>query len=297
MRWLIDGWYKASVSAAGRDPYVICPFPYLAPWLRYVPDDRLIYYNLDEYTLYDPSRSERIRSQEDELITRASCVLCLARYQVEALQARHPALAEKIVHFPLGAQPSYILSDTSIAPVANTVGYVGNLSDRVDWTLVAEVADRCPQATFIFVGSLDTGVQRLNWQKTRAYVFSRPNVRHVGEVAQANVGQHYWSFAASWMPYDICHPFNLASCPTKIMDGLASGRPFISTAIPEAELYPNMIHIARSADEAINLIAGILMGRTVHDTRKQLDFARQHTWLHRAAELRRLLKYRRPYQG
>src|ERR1700733_11263519 len=117
MRRLIDGWYRASISAAGRGPYVICPFPYLAPWLRNVPADRLIYYNLDEYTLYDPSRTERIRTQEDELITRAYCVLCLARYQVDALQARHPTMARKIVHFPLGVQQSNILSDVSIAPV------------------------------------------------------------------------------------------------------------------------------------------------------------------------------------
>jgi teichuronic acid biosynthesis glycosyltransferase TuaH len=295
MRRLIDRWYKASISAAGRDPYVICPFPYLAPWLRNVPADRLIYYNLDEYTLYDPSRTERIRTQEDELITRAFCVLCLARYQVDALRARHPKLTEKIIHFPLGVQQSYILSDVAVAPVANTVGYVGNLGDRVDWTLVAEVVDRCPQATFIFVGAIDTGTQQLQWQRTRTCVLSRPNVRHVGEVAQADVGQYYWSFAVSWMPYDLRHPFNLASCPTKIMDGLASGRPLISTAIPEVELYPNLIHIARSTDEAINLITGFLMGGTTYDIKKQLDFAGNQSWLHRAAELRQLLDDRHPH--
>ncbi len=286
MRKLIRSWYDAA------EPYVICPFPYLAPWLRKIPSERLIYYNLDEYTLYNPSRSKRIRAQEDELVERASVVLCLAQYQVDVLRARHCGIAEKIVHFPLGVEPSYLLPDTSVAPVPNTVGYVGNLGDRVDWAFVADIVANCANAHFIFVGPIEEDPGQLPWQKLRADVLSRPNVRHLGEVAQTDVCHYYWSFAVNWMPYDTLHPFNLASCPTKIMDGLASGRPFISTAVPEALLYPGLIHIARSPDEAKRIIDTNLLGNARHDTRKQLEFASGQTWSHRASELRRLLKDR-----
>ena len=44
------------------------------------------------------------------------------------------------------------------------------------------------------------------------------------------------------------------------MDGIASGRPFISTAIPEVELSSDYIHIARAPLEAVDLIDRSLAG-------------------------------------
>jgi glycosyltransferase involved in cell wall biosynthesis len=293
---MINDWFGASALAAGRYPFVICPYPYLAPWLRDIPNEKIVYYNLDEYTLYNPSRAKLIRVQEDNLVSRSALVLCLAQHQVAALRKRHPEKAESIVHFPLGVDEAYILPDPKLVATANIVGYIGNLTDRVDWRFVAEVAERSPQAVFVFVGELVAGEDGRDkrWRDMRAEVLSRPNVRHYGLVDQQEVAPLYWSFAVNWMPYDVPHPFNVASCPTKIMDSIAAGRPFISTAIPEVELYPDQIWIARSAREAAELISGFLGGSLAHDMVGQLAFARNNTWRHRATELRRLLAALRP---
>jgi hypothetical protein len=73
------------------------------------------------------------------------------------------------------------------------------------------------------------------------------------------------------------------------MDGLASGRPFISTAVPEATLYSDYIHIVDAASEAAGLIGEFLSGQPAHDTSRQLEFARKNTWCHRASKLRQIL--------
>ena len=39
MRQLIARWRKGAGVGAGRNPFVICPYPYLVPWLRDVPDE------------------------------------------------------------------------------------------------------------------------------------------------------------------------------------------------------------------------------------------------------------------
>jgi Glycosyl transferases group 1 len=189
-------------------------------------------------------------------------------------------------HCPLGVQESFFLPNTSNAPLPNTVGYVGNLTDRIDWQFVADVVTDCSDLKFVFVGAADNeGKRDPQWRNTRDEVLSRSNVEHIGWVKQEEVTSYYWSFAINWMPYDALHPFNVASCPTKIMDGLASGRPFVSTCIPEVELYPGRIHIARSSREGIHLIRALLAGEVPHDVQGQLQFARTHTWANRATEL------------
>ena len=86
-----------------------------------------------------------------------------------------------------------------------------------------------------------------DWQRERAAALTLENVHYIGSIPQDEVGKHYWNFAVNWMPYDTRHAFNLASCPTKIMDGLASGRPLLTTAVPECRLYPDWITIVGTA--------------------------------------------------
>ncbi len=103
----------------------------------------------------------------------------------------------------------------------------------------------------------------------------------------------YWSFAVNWIPYIVEHPFNQAACPTKIMDGIASGNPILSTDIPECCLYPDWISIFHSSEDAIALIHQQLAfsskPQAYEKSLKQLEFARQHTWQKRANTFENLL--------
>jgi glycosyltransferase involved in cell wall biosynthesis len=173
-----------------------------------------------------------------------------------------------------------------------TVGYVGNLGDRVDWQLVVAVAKSLPAVRFDFAGRTDDvgqSGQRPDWLRWRSEAFQLPNVRRHPTVPQHQVGSYYWRTALNWIPYDVGHPFNVASCPTKIMDGLASGRPVLSTAVPECLLYPDHISVFRSAGEAKRLIEQSLQTVARGDWRNrqvaQLEFVRQHLWPKRAALL------------
>lgn len=278
--------------ATGAEPIVVCPYPYLAPWVRDVPDDRLVYYNLDDYTLYDPTRAARTALLEDELIRRARLSMCLSVYQVRTLRTRHPNAAERIVHFPLGVVNDFLNPDPDGALLPNTVGYVGNLTNRVDWPLIERVATLLPEARFHIVGKLDaleTGAKVAGWQEARGRALALANVVYEGAAPQAEVREHYWRYAVNWMPYRMDHPFNIASCPTKIMDALASGRPFLATDIPEVRLYPDRIHVVRTPEEAAAGLRMLIAGAGTHDARDQIGFAAMQTWEHRAKDMLVLL--------
>jgi teichuronic acid biosynthesis glycosyltransferase TuaH len=269
--------------------WIIVPYPWFAEALRGLPYERVIYFNLDEYRLYHPARAGKIDQQEAEMVRRSSLTLCLSQQQVSTLQARHSEKAVVIRHFPLGVVDRYLNPMPQRVPTWKTVGYVGNLMDRVDWRLIAKVASALPEINFVLLGSLEVpcgGGRRSDWKRERAAALGLPNVRRVGPVSQEAVRDHYWDFDVCWIPYATDHAFNRAACPTKIMDGLASGRPVVSTDIPECRSYSNWITIVQNADEAISAVRRLL-GRPPNGekARRQVNFARDHLWSRRAETL------------
>ncbi len=295
LQQLITHWCQKLRQVSGEHPWVIASEPYFSPWVRKVPSERLIYYNFDDYVLYRPNRKDKILEQEKELIERAFITLCSSYFQTITLQERHPNRASYIHHYPHGFINTYLNSQPQNSPEAMTVGYVGNLGDRLDWQLIYQVIKACPEITFVFVGGRDDPgiIKPEDWQLDREAVLALSNVRHIGRVPSDQVAKYYWSFAVNWIPYLVNHRFNQAACPTKIMDGIASGRPVISTDIPECRLYPEWIKIFYSAEDAIAQIRKHLAlsqkPEAYENSLKQLEFARQHTWQFRAQKLENLL--------
>jgi glycosyltransferase involved in cell wall biosynthesis len=280
-----------------QSPWVIAPYPWFANALRYVPDNRLVYYNLDDYVLYQPERAASILRQESELVRRSALTLCLSLTQVDSLRKQYPNRAGSIRHFPLGVGDCCINPNPTSHPSNRIVGYIGNLIDRVDWRLVASVAHKLPDVEFHFVGGLEGfggGGVVPNWKEERARALALPNLKRIGPIPQDQVAAYYRNFALNWIPYDTRHAFNKAACPTKIMDGLASGRPLLSTDIPECRLYPGLIEIASSVDEAVASIGRMLAGTTTQSgeqsSKLQVEVVRnKHTWTKRAELLSKWL--------
>lgn len=271
--------------------WIISPYPWFVTWLR-DPDATLLYFNLDDYPQYQPGRTATILRKEEEMVRRSALTICLSQHQVETFRSRFPERDKLIRHFPLGVIEPLLNPRPDIVSEKDTVGYVGNLIDRIDWRLVREVSEALPRVEFIFVGSLEGfggGGKRPDWRTERDAALAMPNVRHIEKVAQDQVSGYYWDFSINWIPYAIDHAFNEASCPTKIMDGMASGRPMLSTAIPECRLYPEWITIVRSASDAVTKISELLASRTsehaLEHARAQVKFARGQTWVARAEKL------------
>jgi len=283
MRHLIKREWIKLRDQTSLEPIVIVTYPYIASWVSFINSNSLIYYNLDNYELYNPPRALQIRAKEALLISQSRVTLCLSAYQTERLSRRQPIYRQKIKHFPLGVKDEFVNTEPHSAPIPKTVGYVGNLGERVDWSLVCAVADRLPDVNFHFVGFLvgPTDIRQMSpWQRERYKALKRPNVVCEGGVPQEVVPKYYRKYAVNWMPYLADHPFNLASCPTKIMDSIASGRPFVSTPIPEVSLYPEYIKTAADPEGLSIKIREVL--QVSGDPFARVEFAKANCWKERA---------------
>lgn len=286
-----DRLYKETANSTGVQPYLILTNPAAERWSRSIPDERLIYWNFDDYRLFQSDRAAQIEAWEEVLIGRARIVLCASRTQQTRFQSWLPQYAGKIYHFPNAVRREWIPTEPSSSIKVGTVGYVGNMGERVDWQLVHDTAKFCPERRFVFVGGVEQGAGKVmpDWMKTRQRALGLPNVESIGRVPQAEVWRWYQTFELGWMPYDKQHPFNIACCPTKIFDGLAAGRPFVSTAVPECFLYPDHIPILSSASDAPEVFAWMLNTWSAKKAIKQLQFARKNDWHARAKWLINLL--------
>lgn len=274
----------------GSPPVIVAPYPYNWSWLGLVLHCPVVYYNLDDYRLYDPGKAAKVEEMEQMLLDQAQTTLCLSSTQTKRLaqRARNP---QTVHHFPLGVLPEFVQPDPPIPVRPGLVNYVGGLDARVDWRFVREVAQLCPSLTFQFVGGMPEGksgkAAAPSWQHCRAEALSLPNVTQFGPIPQQEIHQWTWSAAVNWIPYDTRHPFNQASCPTKIMDYLAAGRPVLSTPVPECVLYPDFIHI----EDDPQLAAQWLQQTSAASAPDQamIAFAKGYVWHHRADTFMRLM--------
>ena len=116
----------------------------------------------------------------------------------------------------------------------------------------------------------------------RSIILRRPNVHAIGWRPQASLPGYYQAFDVILIPYLREHPFNQVCSPTKIMDGMGSGRPIVATAIPECRLYSELFAVAEDADAFLDAVESIRArgsddGRAVADVGRRRD-AHESGW-------------------
>ena len=157
------------------------------------------------------------------------------------------------------------------------LGYVGSLEDRVDWTLIDRLASEFPTGSIVLVGRVPEGGSG-PWIEARTRALSHPNVHAIGWRPQSEIISYNHSFDVILIPYDVDHPFNVACCPTKIMDSMGSGRPIVSTDLPECRLYRRLFAVADDdADAFVSAVARVLRENDDERSVARHEFAREHT--------------------
>ncbi len=263
----IQSWRAAEAPGASLALVMTYPhFLFLRDQLR---PERTVYYNIDDYTLYWPRSADVVRRLERRIVLESDLTVCVAGRRADELRAAIPEAAERIRHLPHGTPRDWIPDAPFLRPgrapedLAHLprpwLGFVGSLSDRIDWRLVDRLATDFPAASIVLIGSPPAlPVHPQGPLADAARCLARPNVHAVGWRPQHEISRYYRAFDISLIPYLIDHPFNIACCPTKIMDTMPTGRPIVSTALPECRLYESLFDVAVDHDAFIAAVGSIL---------------------------------------
>ena len=252
----------------------IVDLPFWRPLAETIPGCLTIYDCMDYHAGFSTNSLEMIE-EETRLIERADLVLTTSATLSEIVAETAPNLlirnAGEIDYFSESPEiPAYV----SQRPVA---GYLGAIADWFDIDLVAAAAHRYPGWDFMLVGSTD------HCDTTEARKL--PNITFVGEVPYAEAAAWVHSFDVAMIPFQLTE---LTRCtnPVKVYEYLASGKPVVSTALPEVQLMSKVVHVADSHDAFIRLLETAMGERNdtaLADRRRRA--ARPHDWKNRAVRL------------
>lgn len=125
-------------------------------------------------------------------------------------------------------------------------GYFGVIDERLDYELVAALAERFPDASVVMAGPLA--------KVDRAELPDRPNIHWLGQ-------QKYEDLPSLVKGFDVClMPFALNEAtkyinPTKTLEYMAGGKPVVSTAIADVvRNFTPIVQVAHSPAEFVDAV-------------------------------------------
>jgi glycosyltransferase involved in cell wall biosynthesis len=268
---------------------LLLTYPHYAYLWKQLAPDATLYYNIDDYALYWPRHAETVNRLERDLVRRCDATVCVAGARAQALRAAVPEAAGKICHIPHGTPRAFLTEQPCHRPAAAPqdiahlprplLGYIGSIGPRVDWAMMLRLSDALPQASVVLIGGKPhAGRHQGGWFDLWRRFSARPNVHQLGWRAQRDLPHYYEAFDVNLIPYDMDDRFNQVCSPTKIMDGMGSGRPIVATGIPECRLYSHLFDVVDDADGLVAAVKTIVASGS-DDGRAALRqaFAREHS--------------------
>jgi len=150
------------------------------------------------------------------------------------------------------------------------LGFFGVVDERMDYDLIAALADAEPSWSLVIVGPR-TKVEE-------SVLPQRPNIHWMG-------GRDYSQLPAYTKRFDVCMmPFALNEAteyinPTKALEYMASGRPIVSTAVEDVVLqFSEVAAIARSYPEFIECCRRAIDAPNPLVIQQGIELAKRNSW-------------------
>lgn len=287
----LEGNYDGSISVirglleqALRQPPLARHFDEVIQWF-YTPmpaDEMLgafgeaavVYDCMDELSQFrfapqDLGRRERL------LLSRADVVFTGGR-KLYALKSR----SHSNVHFfGCGADAEHFGRARSVetlipSDIANLprpiLGYFGVIDERLDYELVRALAAAFRDATVLMIGPTA--------KVDVASLPAMPNVHWLGQRLYCDLPAYVKGFDVCLMPFALNEATEYIN-PTKTLEYMATGKPIVSTAVPDVvQNFAPIVAVARSAGDFIEAVRGSLMQLNEERSNAGIAMAAAHSW-------------------
>jgi GT2 family glycosyltransferase len=155
------------------------------------------------------------------------------------------------------------------------IGYYGAISDWFDVELIASSARHYPDYSFVLIGHT-YGADTSSLEKL-------PNVYLLGEKNYQELPEYLSCFDVCLIPFKI-NSLTLATNPVKFYEYISSGKPVVTTALPELLPHQDICYIARDHGEFIKHIQTALDESDQAMISKRKAVAMANSWQSRVGE-------------
>jgi uncharacterized SAM-binding protein YcdF (DUF218 family)/glycosyltransferase involved in cell wall biosynthesis len=278
----IRRWMHA-VGFARPVVWTFLPTPLAHALIDHLDPALTIYYCIDDL----PSSSHdarRIVSSEQAMFRRADLVFVTS----EKLRERAAQSSNVVQFFPFGvrfhsfdeARQAPRTPPEDIASIKRPiVGYVGGMHQWVDQDLIADVARRLRDVSFVFVGPAQCDLTRLE---------ACPNVTLLGGKPHATLPAYIREFDVGIVPYRLSD-YTTNVYPTKLNEYLAMGLPVVATDLLEIRRFNDehgeIVSVAKDAEQFAAAISATLRDPRPSEVARRLEVAKSNSWETRIAQM------------
>ena len=150
------------------------------------------------------------------------------------------------------------------------LGYFGVVDERMDYDLVAELADADPDWSVVMVGPV--------MKVDPAQLPQRPNLHWLGQRAYADLPALCKGFKVCLMPFALNEATEYIN-PTKALEYMATGRPIVSTAVPDVvRNFSSVLSIASARNEFVRLCRQAVQQPAPDLIQRGVEMARKNSW-------------------
>ena len=238
-------------------------------------DEQAIVYDcMDELSQFRGAPPELIR-RERELLAVADVVFGGGPKLAQAKRRYHSNVYSygcgvDIAHFGKARHARTKIAADVAHLAAPVLGYFGVVDERIDYDLLAQLADHDASWNVVIVGPC-TKVDRATFPE-------RPNLHWLGGRDYADLPSYVKKYDVCLMPFAINEATEFIN-PTKALEYMASARPIVSTAVEDVVLqFDHVVEIASSRDAFVLACEKAINERDQRRINRGLKLARENSW-------------------
>jgi glycosyltransferase involved in cell wall biosynthesis len=251
------------------DPMAVVPFA------DQLGERGIVYDCMDELAQFKGAPGELVE-REAILLRKADVVFCggqkMRRKRLPLNSNTHFfGTGVDLAHFGAALSPDLPLApEVAAFQGAPVLGYFGVIDERIDYDLLAALADARADWQIVMVGPT---------AKVDPATFpQRPNLHWLGGRPYADLPALTKGFSVALMPFALNAATEYIN-PTKALEYMAAGRPVVSTALDEVKMnFGAVAHLARSRAEFIDLCRWEVAKPSRPRIQRGLKLAAENTW-------------------
>jgi len=283
-------WLIRTKAKSKSQPILWIFYPYLYKITRRFKSYFMVYDIVDYHTSPDCKKNQRIRKNEKILIKKADFV-CI---NSNSLYQKFKKIKKNVPVVPLGFRIDYFkkpLKKLKLKLKKPTLGFIGNISKRIDFNLCLKLIKGNPNWNLVFVGpkyrelSVKNKINKLN------QLLKYKNFKWIKKQPKEKIPAIIKQFDICLIPYDTSEGFNKYSYPMKLFEYFYMGKPVVATPIEELRRFPKFVKISKNIKEWEKHIKSLLAKPWPEKYKKeQKKLAEQNSWQKKIEAISRTLE-------
>jgi len=274
-RRLVQEFLRGPAAGQFEQPIQWFYDPMAAPSFLGQLDERLVVYDcMDELSKFRCAPPE-IVSRESLLLKQAEVVFT-GGYKLYESKRRHNSNCHfygcgvDSNHFGKARLEETVLPQALASLKRPVLGFFGVVDERMDYDLLVRLAETQPDWSIAMVGPV--------LKVEAGSLPQRPNLHWLGPQAYADLPAFCKGFDVCLMPFALNEATEFIN-PTKTLEYMATGRPIVSTAVPDVvRNFGSIASIAQSKDDFVTLCRKAVAHPNTSTIERGLNMARENSW-------------------